>query len=304
MSALYDNSSSRTTTWINVFHALPGRFNLVDLPRSPPTTPGQPFQGEDYFTQKVFDTAVTVADYHTDLSLLPRSPRPAVPPGSVNLAIVERYIPPTSTLEFVSMFDVNAPSILVDRLVELSPGNGTLLFIYPTRSGAKTFAQDYLAPVLDPLLRSLAMLHGLPMAFCDAVGRLPVIDQMLDYDELESRMRQLCSQLSKTSRSSHSISSRYEMVHASTGLVHPMRSIWASKWWIKQEKERLREQTSRWTQDAQSRRKADTRGVERSVASAEVLGQLFSGLDTRSYPAGQPPNRGIEVGVFVIRRTQ
>ena len=65
-------------TWINVFHAIPGKFNLQDLPRSPPSTPGPAIGGEDYFTEKVFDSAVSIADYQQDLSELPRSPCPVV----------------------------------------------------------------------------------------------------------------------------------------------------------------------------------------------------------------------------------
>ena len=73
ISAIHESTPSSPTVWINVFHAVPGRFNLADLPTSPPNTPGQPISGEDYFTQKVFDSAVPVSDYQEELSSLPRS---------------------------------------------------------------------------------------------------------------------------------------------------------------------------------------------------------------------------------------
>ena len=147
-------SPTTPTTWINVFHAVQGRFNLADLPTSPPNTPGPPIGGDDYFTQKVFDSAVAISDYQNEASSLPKSPRSVVPPSSINVSIVERYIPPSSSNEFVNMFDPNGPSILIDRLVELSPNNGSLAFIYPTRTGALTFMKNYLHPILDPILNT------------------------------------------------------------------------------------------------------------------------------------------------------
>lgn len=36
------NTPSNPPTWINVFHAIPGKFNLPDIPTSPPSTPGPP----------------------------------------------------------------------------------------------------------------------------------------------------------------------------------------------------------------------------------------------------------------------
>jgi hypothetical protein len=111
INAILGSTPSLSTTWINVFHAIPGRFNLEDLPTSPPSTPGPPVGGDDYFTQKIFDTAVRVSDYQQDLSSLPRSPRPVVPPKSVDLAVVERYIPPSSVHEFLDMFEPSGPSV-------------------------------------------------------------------------------------------------------------------------------------------------------------------------------------------------
>lgn len=137
IEAIHNRTNSHTS-WINVFHAVPGRFTLSDLPKSPPSTPGPVVGGEEYFTSKVFDSAVAIPDYQLDSKLLPPSPRPVVPPGSINVSIVERYIPPTNTNEYAEMFAFKGRSLLHDRLVELSPDNGTLLFIYPTRQGGRT----------------------------------------------------------------------------------------------------------------------------------------------------------------------
>ncbi|UPX20036.1 uncharacterized protein EKO05_0010282 [Ascochyta rabiei] len=79
IEAIHERTNSHTS-WINVFHAVPGRFTLSDLPRSPPSTPGPVVGGDEYFTTKVFDSAVAIPDYQLDSNLLPPSPRPVVPP--------------------------------------------------------------------------------------------------------------------------------------------------------------------------------------------------------------------------------
>jgi len=104
------NTPCNPPTWINVFHAIPGKFNLPDIPTSPPSTPGMQ-SGDDYFTQKIFSSAVPISDYQDDPSALPRSPRPVVPPSTVNLAVVERYIPPSSSNEFKNLFSPSGPSV-------------------------------------------------------------------------------------------------------------------------------------------------------------------------------------------------
>ena len=172
ITSLHDETPSSPTTWINVFHALPGRFNLADLPTSPPSTPGPPIGGDDYFTSKIFDSAVQVLDYGGNLKSLPQSPRPVVPPASVDVSIVERYIPPTNKNEFADMFSTRGPSLLVDRLVELSPDNGTLFLIYPTKLGAKTFTEDYLSPLLDPILRSMVVVGGFSSQLGQELGKM------------------------------------------------------------------------------------------------------------------------------------
>jgi hypothetical protein len=149
------------TSWINVFHALPGRYTLSDLPKSPPSTPGPSVGGDEYFTSKVFDSAVAIPDYQLSSKLLPPSPRPVVPPGSINISVVERYIPPTNTNEYGEMFALKGHSLLYDRLSELSMDNGILFFVYPTKTGAKTFMQHYLGPIIEPLLRTVTVVHDL-----------------------------------------------------------------------------------------------------------------------------------------------
>ena len=162
-------------TWINVLHAVPGQFNLSDLP-SRPTTPAAPSDGEDYFTSKVFDTAAQFLEYEGGVTTARPTANHLAPPGHINFASIERYIPPASLSETKDMFSAASPSMLVDRLVELSCDNGHLLFVYPTRAGGETFMSQYLAPVLEPLLRKLMVINELKSDFVSSLASMGSIE--------------------------------------------------------------------------------------------------------------------------------
>ena len=287
-----------------MFHAIPGRFNLADLPTSPPATPGPALFGDDYFTQKVFDSAVPISDYQEDLSALPRSPRPVVPPSSINVSVVERYIPPSSPNEFADMFNPNGPSVLVDRLVELSPSNGTLVFIYPTRTGAQTFMNEYLGPVLDPLLRSMCVVHGLSSDLSRQLGSMCAVDRLLEHTELARSIDHLCATLTQRSTSMHRFHGRrakFSVAHAAQQQVVLDREVWAKDWWTKQEKPRVKDVVTRYAHEAQ--KKSSNGHDDRPATPAELIQTLLEGVVKKPYPDGQSPRKGVEVGVFVIQRS-
>ncbi|KAK5125976.1 hypothetical protein LTR85_011331 [Meristemomyces frigidus] len=305
VGTIHNSTPSSPTVWINVFHAIPGRFNLADLPTSPPSTPGPPIGGDDYFTQKIFDSAVPISDYQEDLSKLPRSPHPIVPPSSINISVVERYIPPTSMNEYADMFSTNGPSILVDRMVELSPNNGSLVFIYPTKTGAQTFMRDYLGPILDPLLRSMCVVHGLSSDLSRTLGNMTAIDRLLEYEQLEHQIARLCAKLTQRSTSMqrlHGHRSHFSVVYSSKKEVPLSRDVWARDWWTKQEKPRVRDVITRYAHEAQ--KKSSNEYVDRPATPAELIQHLLDGVIKKPYHAGQEPSTGIEVSVFVIKRSE
>jgi hypothetical protein len=242
IAAIHDRTATNTA-WINVFHALPGRYTLSDLPKSPPSTPGPAVGGDEYFTSKVFDSAVAIPDYQLESKLLPPSPRPVVPPGSINISVVERYIPPTNTNEFAEMFSLRRRSLLYDRLSELSSDNGVLLFIYPTKTGAKTFMQKYLGPIIEPLLRSVTVVNDLHSELGRSIGQMSAVNYLDEYEKLEEHVRSFCATVTEHTNSQKSSADdkcSYEIIHASKEEVAPSRMAWADDWWIKQEKPRIR----------------------------------------------------------------
>ena len=81
---------------MSLLHAVPGRYNLSDLPMSPPSTPAPAMsQAEDYFTTRVFaGPAVQITDYaagdEAQSLVAPSGPGNALaPPCTINLTIVE-----------------------------------------------------------------------------------------------------------------------------------------------------------------------------------------------------------------------
>ncbi|KAL5118749.1 hypothetical protein ACEQ8H_003252 [Pleosporales sp. CAS-2024a] len=291
--------TTTSTAWINVFHALPGRYTLHDLPKSPPSTPGPAVGGDEYFTSKVFDSAVAVPDYQLDSKLLPPSPRPVVPPGSINISIVERYIPPTNTNEYAEMFALRGRSLLYDRLSELSIDNGILLFIYPTKTGAKTFMQKYLGPVIEPLLRSVTVVNDLHSELGRNIGQMAAVNYLDEYEKLKGNVKSFLAQITELMddpKSNSTDKCSYSIIHASKEEYAPNRLAWADDWWIKQEKPRIRDAITKYFRKS----KKPTTG---ELTGANLLQEVIEGVSTREYDDG-PPTEGLEVGVFIIQRVR
>lgn len=352
IDAIENSTNPSSIVWINVWHAVSGRFSLEDLPKSPPSTPAPPGGGEDYFTTKVFNMAVEVPDYSKQTPKtqpLLQAPQPAISPASIDVSIVERYIPPGSTAEFAELFSTTGRSFLSDRLIELSPDQGTLLFIYPTRVGGETFKNDYIGPILDPLLREMGTAHDLSTNILIDIGHMVAIDKLLTFSDMTERLTEYLRSLSGGDRSTpvgrfSRFDANYSIVHSSAQEVKLDRDVWARDWWNKQEKAKIQQafqdhhqekstivggkKTSKVTAQvakaiqetkdaAQSGndlalQRAKTEGLMRAYEKArgekrpedneQLILELLQRVATRSY-RGAPPEKGVEVGVFVIRKT-
>lgn len=308
-------------TWINVSHAVHDRFRLSDLPTSPPVTPASSTADNnsnntttDYFSSQIFDSAVSIIDYQLERmpSTSTSSPRPAVSPGSLDLSICERYIPPTSIHEFQNMFSTTTgtSSLLVDRLVELRPDHGRLLFIYPTLRGARTFTEQYLGPILDPIIRSMVVLHGFSADLRHTLGRMSAVSALPDFALLAERLRLLCQDLSSPATASSSSGTAapggggggsalerlrqgasFAVEYASAERVRLDREVWAREWWVKQEKRRIRDAVTAWFQHARS---------QPEKIPVDMIEEILHGVATK--PQMRVPSEGVEVGVFVIVR--
>lgn len=295
------NKVDSTGRWIDVSHAVPIKFNMAQIPSSPATTPNLQNTAQDYFSIKTTTRAVVALEHSQALETsVPSSPRPVVPPSSVSISLLERFIPPSTAEEYIHLFATDAPSALVNRLLELSPQNGSLIFIYPTATGASTFATTYLGPLIHPLLRTMCSVHGLSMDFGAMVGNIAAVDQMLSFERMTQKLNVLLRKLSRgTSTIMHrpGPSPRYTLVEKSTQVVHLDRKIW-TEWWVQQESGRIRTVVERYL----SRGAMMPSGKD--VTAATLVQEALDGVrSTRSYADYDEAREGIEVGVFVIKRT-
>lgn len=298
LSAIREKIDS-TGRYIDIVHAIPLKFNMTQIPTSPATTPSFQSTSPDYFSMNVFSKAVVAIDHQDALNTsVPSSPRPVVPPSSINVSLLERFIPPSSAEEYLHLFATDAPSVLVNRLIELSPNSGSLIFIYPTAPGAETFANTYLGPLLHPLLRTMVSIHNLSMDFGAGVGRIAVVDQMQDFEKMARKMQLLLRKLSRRTSASNiqPRTPRYALTESSKQCVQLDRRVW-TEWWIQQETGRIRTVVERYLQ----------RGVMvptgKEVTAATLVQEVLDGVRTRNYSDYDAEREGIEVGLFVIKRT-
>jgi hypothetical protein len=298
-----------------------------------------------YFARTVFNTAVpvlpaiattTVPNAPTDLSSydawakkqeaapLP-SPNPIVLPLSHQISVLERYIPPTSPHEDQKIFS-NVSSTLVDRLFELSPNGGTMLFIYPTRTGAETFTRDYLGPILEPLLRRLMSLHGMPEAFCESLDKMRAIEFMKGFEGLKAKIANICArarsdlglrqQRRPPSRASSNSSGSgsggggndgIQLVYSRKATVHLSPEHW-KEWWISQEASRIKKTISLYYEMGYK--------MPENMAPGDLERAIIDGVrpmwtpQIREGQGAKPRTKYVaeltppmEVGVFIIRRT-
>ncbi len=294
ITALQSNVESNNERYIEVTHVVPRKFDMARLPTSPVGTPSQSEAG-DYFSMMVYSKAVIAVDHHSaSNNSYPSSPHPVVAPSSVGVSILERFIPPTTTAEYIDLFSTDGPSILVDRLYELSPDGGSLIFIYPTANGATTFTSKYLGPLLDPLLRTMVGVHGLSADLGADVGKMPVVDHMLSYDNMARKLGILLRKLSRSGSLGRSVP-KYTFVQSCRENVHIDRMAWAS-WWIHQEAPRIREVMNRYFQRA-------VRLPQRDITAGTLVREILDGVESRAYAEYDAEREGIEVGIFILKRT-
>lgn len=291
---------TRTQAFIEVTHAIPLKFNMNQVPNSPAITPNvMNEQADDYFSiQNIFSKAAVARSYQDALeSSVPSSPHPIVCPNSVHLSLLERYIPPGSTDEYRDLFSHEVPSALVNRLTELHHDDSRLLFIYPTRNGALTFQSECLAPLLDPVLRSMSGFYSLRSDLGTNIAQMAAIDQMESYEGMLRKINALLTKLSRPSKHSARPPRRFKMVRSAAQRVPLDRASW-QEWYLYQEKMRIQGVVKRYYQRGD---RLPTH-YDHTITQGSLCREIYQGLKERDYPPNSLPKAEIEVGIFVIQR--
>lgn len=296
--------------YIDVTHAVPAKSNFSSLPTSPVATPNRPTieaSMGDYFSvpKTTVYSRATVAASHAESQEVQAKhpgtksfvPQTVVAPSSIDVSVFQRFIPPPTKKELEDLFKSDRPSALVDRLSELKPDHGKLVFVYPTRDGALTFRGDYLGPVLDPHMRTMVEVLGISRDAAADIAYLAPVYEMHDFHGLRVKVSQL---LAGMNRMAGGNLHRFSIVSASQETVYIGREAWA-EWFIEQEQPRIRE-----IMNASYGRKPGRplTGGGGDYTAAGLVREIFDAIKDRAYEPGQAPREGIEVGVFVIKRTQ
>ena len=223
------------------------------------------------------------------------------------MTVLERYLPPTCVDEHRDFFSADRPSHLVDRLCELSPDGGSLVLVYPTQRGATCFQEQYLASVLDPLIRQLVVVNGMSAELGRILGSYSLASRMDSFDGLQDRLRNLCDTLSSGGGGSGALNagprhSRFTLASAAVGHVSLDRALWA-EWYVGQERKRFKDVLHLYPSDSNCSLAGGVHrmfGAPYGMNSTVLLTEITEGLRKRQYDSrSQGP---IEMGIFVIRR--
>lgn len=301
VEAIQARQNSDNVAYITLTHAVPPKFEMKDLPTSPPATPNVTQGRDDYFGQTIFTNAATVSAYHGHKSLLnsqaPPSPNTIVAPSSVHLCVLERYIPPTSPFEYGDFFDSRSHSILVDRLAELSVRGGRLLLLYPTKTGAETFMSSYLNPIMDPFLREFIFLNNLYFQLGTSLGTMSAVSRMLEFEEMNNRLHSLCRAISRKASFRGGPSSVFTVIYSGKGESTIDAKTW-KEWYVNQEMARIKENLFEY---ANMGGRMPPELNHRQLTPSVLARQVVDGIQDSSRVSGGVP---IELGLFVIERTK
>ncbi|KAK5106813.1 hypothetical protein LTS08_000936 [Lithohypha guttulata] len=286
--------------YISITHALtvsPGQV-VEDFPKSPPATPS--FSGDSYFgDQTVFTHAAQVPVHH---ELRVPANNGAAPPqrhimiAEANLVVLERFIPPTTLEETHDFFNANScRSYLADRLPELASNTGSLLLIYPTGKGAKTFSKHYVGPVLDPLLREMTVLKALNTNAAERLGRMSGTDKMYEFEQMKSKIQDFCISMNSRQATRRS-GTEFTLIYSDRPEIVLDRDTWMT-WFVEQEQSRMKQDLVEYHRDG-----GKLPGGERDkneLTAGMLAREIIEGFRKSKNEAG---NVGVEIGVFVIRR--
>lgn len=288
--------------YISIHHslALSEGQSIQDLPRSPPVTPNLAGRGGYFDDPSIFTHFAQVPIHHGTLQATsPRSPpQRLIMPPEASLVVLERYIPPTSQAEVSDFFNSDScRSYAADRMQELSDNNGSLVLIYPTKTGATTFSQKFIGPLLDPILRELVVLRGLATTLAESLGRMSAADVLVEFDEMQKKVERLCSKMNQRHDILNSRSA-FILSHSQTCKVSLSNDTWMN-WYVDQEFPRLKQDMIEY--------RINGGRLARSVSGASEMTEAALAREITSSlmkSAKLEPAEAIEVGVFVIKRAR
>ena len=178
-----------------------------------------------------------------------------------------------------------------------------LVFIYPTLQGATAFSSKYLGAILDPLLRNMVGLYKLSADFAYGVGKTAAVNQMLPYEKMLRKLSTLLRQLERDVTAPNRPKPKYKIVHSNPQIVPLERKEW-TQWWVHQESGRISKVVnSYFNKGLMLPHKMNVSGDIEDVTASDLVREVCDGVKERPYTEFDADREGIEVGVFVVKRT-
>lgn len=120
------------------------------------------------------------------------------------------------------------------------------------------------------------------------------VDYLDEYERLQEHVVRYCDLLSEGG--SGDKKSVFTLVRASKEEAVLERSAWANDWWIKQEKPRIRETVNKYFRQVKKL-------PESEMTGSHLIQEVLDGVANRKAEDVRSESRGVEVGVFIIKRT-
>lgn len=156
--------------------------------------------------------------------------------------------------------------------------------------------RQYLGPILEPLLRSLTVVNDLSSDLGRSLGQMAAVEHLAEYNTLHAELEKFCGKINASTPSSTASvdnKSTYSVIHAAKEEIVLEREAWASDWWVKQEKPRVRELVTKYF-----RKKLPSS----ELTPTNLIQEVLDGVAKRDYQPASGP-KGVELGIFVIRKS-
>ena len=212
---------------VRIQHVLSNIMLPENYPISPLVTPSSLARNSDqngYFAVKTLFSSVST------------STGVALPPGQAHICITERMIPPAGEFEISSFLSGATDSGFMIRLSELAPG-GIFILALPTSHGGRTFHNNCLSKILDPILRSIVFRLGLQSELAKDISNAIVLKQLLTFEQMQSKIQTILSAANATAFFPGARPS-FTVVNATKGTLPLPFECWYA-WWLGQERARI-----------------------------------------------------------------
>ena len=147
-------------------------------------------------------------------------------------------------------------------------------------------------------------LYKLSADFARGVGEAAAVSQMLPFENMLRKLSALLRQLERFNiPPSNRSKPKFKIVHSNTQIVPLERKEW-TQWWIHQENERITKLVnSYFNKGHMLPNKMNVSGDIEDVTASDLVREVCDGVKERPYEAHHAARDGIEVGVFVVKRT-